>query len=117
VGVNIWNSYMLICIEGSVESYFDLVMGIERDTTALRKYIIWQESDLNRIPFLDNTISEDVKPNRILEKEFEGNNDVKDLINSVQELTLQSGGKVPRNRLRETLKKTIKETKNEDTEG
>lgn len=106
-GINIWNSYMLICTEGSSESYIDLVLKVERDTTALRKYVIWQESDINRIPFLDNTISENVKPKKILENEYQGTGEVKEIVDLVQELTLQSGGKISRNRLKEMLEKKV----------
>lgn len=106
-GINIWNSYMLICPGGLSESYVDLILKVEKDTTALRKYVICNESDINRIPFLDNTISENVKPKKILENEYQGTEEVKELVNLVQDLTLQLGGKISPKKLRDTLGKKI----------
>lgn len=48
---NVWNTYLLICSNEELEK--GMVYEIERDTAALRKYVIRNESDLNRIPFLD----------------------------------------------------------------
>ncbi|WP_211656158.1 ABC-three component system middle component 1 [Planococcus alpniumensis] len=111
-GINIWNSYMLICPEESIEKNVDLILTVEKDTTALRKYVIYSETDINRIPFLDDTISENVKPKKILEDEYQGSENVKELVILVQELTLQFGGKVSYKKLRETLgKKILKEAR------
>lgn len=55
-GVNICNTYLFFCI-GEHTDYETFFM-IERDTTALRKYVIRNEMDLNRIPFLDILIEE-----------------------------------------------------------
>lgn len=108
--VNIWNSYMLICPEKSSESHIDLVMKVEKDTIALRKYLIWEESDINRIPFLDSTDSESVKPKRILNEEYKDLEEINELVNFVQELTLQEGGKIAPKRLRDILEtKLLKE--------
>jgi hypothetical protein len=56
--VNICNTYLFFCI-GERTDYETFFM-IERDTTALRKYVIRNEMDLNRIPFLD-ILTEDSK--------------------------------------------------------
>lgn len=48
---NVWNTYFLICTNEELEK--EMVYVIERDTAALRKYVIQNENDLNRIPFLD----------------------------------------------------------------
>lgn len=108
--VNIWNSYMLICFEKSDKPYIDLVMKIEKDTTAIRKYLICEESDLDRVPFLDNTDSESVKPKKILTEESKNLGDIKELVNLIQELTFQEGGKIAPKKLRSILEtKYLKE--------
>ena len=50
--VNISNTYLLFCITKSID--YETFFMIERDTNALRKYVIRNEMDLNRIIFLDN---------------------------------------------------------------
>jgi hypothetical protein len=50
--INIYNVYLLFCIDFNIE--YETFFMIERDTKALRKYVIRKETDLNRIPFLDN---------------------------------------------------------------
>lgn len=116
--VNIWNSYMLIFLQEESDSYIDLVLNVEKDTTALRKYVICKESDINRIPFLDDTISEVVKPKSILESEYQGAKEIKELINLVQTLTLETGGKIPRNKLKEMLgNKVLRSDNHEDKKG
>lgn len=52
--VNINNTYLLFCINEKID--YETFFKIERDTIALRKYVIRNEKDLNRIPFLDNLI-------------------------------------------------------------
>lgn len=52
--VNINNTYLLFCTNEKVD--YETFFKIERDTSALRKYVIRNEKDLNRIPFLDNLI-------------------------------------------------------------
>lgn len=52
--VNINNTYLLFCISGEIN--YETFYMIERDTRAFRKYVIRNEMDLNRIPFLDNLI-------------------------------------------------------------
>lgn len=101
--VNIWNSYMLFCPGKSDESYIDLAMKVEKDTTALRKYLIIEESDINRIPFLDNTNSESVKPKKILDEEVKKMGEVQELVNYVKELTLKEGGKISAKKLKSKL--------------
>ncbi|WP_144499216.1 ABC-three component system middle component 1 [Bacillus sp. FDAARGOS_235] len=49
--MNAWNAYYLICIDNEVE--FDDVYIIERNTRGLRKYVIREIFDLDRIPFLN----------------------------------------------------------------
>lgn len=48
---NVWNTYLLFCIDNEID--FETNYKIERDTRALRKYAICNESDLDRVPFLD----------------------------------------------------------------
>lgn len=50
--INVWNSYYILCSDEEIVQN-DLFI-IERDSIGLRKYVIKQENDLNRIPFLDN---------------------------------------------------------------
>lgn len=50
--VNINNTYLIFCT--SINMDYETFFMIERDTRALRKYVIRNEKDLNRIPFLDN---------------------------------------------------------------
>lgn len=49
---NVWNTYYILCCNHDVED--DTVFFIERDATALRKYLVRTTSDLDRIPFLDS---------------------------------------------------------------
>lgn len=53
--VNISNTYLLFCIMKELD--YETFFMIERDTKALRKYVIRNEMDLNRIPFLDDLMN------------------------------------------------------------
>jgi hypothetical protein len=55
--INIYNVYLLFCIDFKID--YETFFMIERDTKALRKYVVRKETDLNRIPFLDN-LTEDL---------------------------------------------------------
>lgn len=68
--VNINNTYLLFCINEKIN--YETFFMIERDTRALRKYVIRNEKDLNRIPFLDNLI-ENAKGSINVKKEQEDN--------------------------------------------
>lgn len=107
--INIWNSYILICPKASGKVYTELVMKVEKDTTALRKYLIYEEKDVNRIPFLDNTDSESVKPKRISDEGYQGIEEIRVLVNLVQELTLQEGGKISPKKLKNMLEENFLE--------
>ena len=50
--ININNTYLLFCYENHID--YETFFMIERDTQGLRKYVIRDYMDLNRIPFLDN---------------------------------------------------------------
>ncbi|MED2013036.1 ABC-three component system middle component 1 [Bacillus wiedmannii] len=54
---NIYNSYLIICVDKEMD--YEKFYMIERNNIVLRKYVVRDESDLNRIPFLDNTIDGD----------------------------------------------------------
>lgn len=74
IGENIFNSYLILCADENLD-YENFYM-IERNNIALRKYVVRYESDLNRIPFLDNI--EDLKEdNTNTLKENEYNDEVK----------------------------------------
>jgi len=64
--LNVNNTYLLFCINEEID--YETFYLIERDTRALRKYVIRNERDLNRIPFLDN-IKENENANINIEKE------------------------------------------------
>lgn len=49
---NVWNSYFLICVDESASKDFTYL--IEKDKKGLRKYVIKNQKDFDRIPFLDN---------------------------------------------------------------
>ncbi|WP_340397437.1 ABC-three component system middle component 1 [Paenibacillus sp. FSL E2-0202] len=51
--LNAWNSYLIISSEEPMS--FSEVFMIERNAEALRKYVVQNDNDLLRIPFLDNT--------------------------------------------------------------
>ncbi|MCP1307683.1 ABC-three component system middle component 1 [Paenibacillus tyrfis] len=55
--VNAWNAYYLICEAGNNPISEETVYSIEREPTALRKYVIRSALDLQRVPFLDPTQS------------------------------------------------------------
>ncbi len=67
--ININNSYLLLCFDFKID--YETFFVIERDTKALRKYVIVNENDLNRIPFLDNLNEE--KEGLIIEYNAEEN--------------------------------------------
>lgn len=52
--VNAWNTYYILC-KGKREIQDQDLFFIERDPVGIRKYVIREEKDLNRISFLDNT--------------------------------------------------------------
>jgi hypothetical protein len=69
--VNICNTYLLICTDKPID--YETFFVIERDTTALRKYVIRNEKDLNRIPFLDD-VTDDEANNEEEIKEHQNEN-------------------------------------------
>lgn len=106
-GVNIWNSYMLACLNSSSDSYLELVMKVEKDTTAIRKYIIQQEKDLDRIPFLDNTRSEVVEPGLILnENSFNDLGNIQEIVDYIRKYTFEEGGKLTSNKVKKIIEKS-----------
>ncbi|XQY92381.1 ABC-three component system middle component 1 [Metabacillus sp. HB246100] len=50
--INAWNTYMLISFEDKID--FQSHFLIERSSKSMRRYVISNESDFNRIPFLDS---------------------------------------------------------------
>lgn len=71
--LNINNTYLLFCINEEID--YETFFLIERDTRSLRKYVIRNEKDLNRIPFLDNIkVNENVNINIEKEKGEEEDN-------------------------------------------
>ncbi|WP_336637727.1 ABC-three component system middle component 1 [Lysinibacillus fusiformis] len=106
-GVNIWNSYMIACLNSFSTSYLELVMKVEKDTTAIRKYIIQQEQDLDRIPFLDNTRSEMVEPGLILhEKAFLELGNIQEIVDFIRKHTFEEGGKLTSSKVKKVLEKS-----------
>ncbi|SCN02046.1 Protein of unknown function [Bacillus wiedmannii] len=106
---NIWNSYMLVCLNTSFDSYIELVMKVEKDTTAIRKYLINEEKDLNRIPFLDNTRSKIVEPkNWFNEKTFSELGDIQEIIDYIRKLTFEDGGKLTPKEAKKLLEQKYK---------
>ncbi|PYE89493.1 ABC-three component system middle component 1 [Bacillus sp. 196mf] len=53
VQINVWNTYYILCADEQIVDNENLFF-IERDSTGLRKYVVKEEEDINRIPFLDN---------------------------------------------------------------
>lgn len=51
-GLNAWNSYMLITTDYEITHEEQFM--IERDSKSIRRYVIRDESDFLRIPFLDD---------------------------------------------------------------
>jgi len=54
---NIYNTYLVLCTSEEID--FETFYMIERNTIALRKYVIRNADDLNRIPFLDDLSGDD----------------------------------------------------------
>ncbi|WP_100404124.1 ABC-three component system middle component 1 [Bacillus sp. FJAT-42315] len=79
---NIYNSYLILCTDEEI-SYEKFFM-IERNNIALRKYVVRDEKDLNRIPFLDNTVDKNGKNPANL-KETEYNEEVKVLFSLLKQ--------------------------------
>ncbi|QWS48360.1 hypothetical protein KPG64_29050 (plasmid) [Bacillus thuringiensis] len=48
-GKNIYNSYLIICADKEMD--YEKFYMIERNNIVLRKYVVRDENDLNRIPF------------------------------------------------------------------
>lgn len=74
---NLFNTYLLICIDMEELDYETFFM-IERDTSSLRKYVIRNEMDLNRIPFLDG-IKGDQISNLKTQSDIELDDDLKSI--------------------------------------
>lgn len=109
---NIWNSYVLVCLNTSYESYIDLVMKVEKDTTALRKYVIYNENDLKRIPFLDDTCSENLKIRNIFEDiEFDNLESIQEIVDYTKQISLVEGRKLTSNLSKEYLSKILDEVR------
>ncbi|WP_016839181.1 ABC-three component system middle component 1 [Ureibacillus thermosphaericus] len=53
---NIYNTYLILCTDEDID--YEKFFMIERNNIGLRKYVVRDENDLNRIPFLDNTVDE-----------------------------------------------------------
>ncbi|MCU4804542.1 hypothetical protein OCF14_08870 [Bacillus cereus] len=109
---NIWNSYMLVCLNTSFDSYIELVMKVEKDTTAIRKYLVNEEKDLDRIPFLDNTRSKIVEPKKWFDKEtFSELGDIQEIVDYIRKFTFEDGEKLTpkkaKNLLEEKYKKEL----------
>lgn len=67
---NIYNTYLIICIDEEIE--YEKFFMIERNNIALRKYVIRDEKDLIRIPFLDNITDEtENNPKNLNDIEFD----------------------------------------------
>ncbi|MGU3397251.1 ABC-three component system middle component 1 [Priestia sp. D51] len=52
--INIWNAYLFFCVSENIN--YETFFMVERDTKSLRKYVIRNDLDLDRIPFIDNHI-------------------------------------------------------------
>jgi len=55
--INIWNTYYLICTTDSIPIDNDDIVSIEREARGFRKYVVRFLEDLQRIPFLDESES------------------------------------------------------------
>ncbi|MBZ6489535.1 ABC-three component system middle component 1 [Priestia aryabhattai] len=103
--VNIWNCYMLACLSPLSISYMELIMKVEKDTTAIRKYIIQQEKDLDRVPFLDNTGSENARPELPFHKDsFTELGNIQEIVDFVHEYTFEKGEKLTSHKVNKVLK-------------
>ncbi|AJH72351.1 hypothetical protein DJ86_1878 [Bacillus cereus ATCC 4342] len=66
---NIYNSYLIICVDKEMD--YEKFYMIERNNIVLRKYVVRDKNDLNRIPFLDNTVDGDGdNPETLQETEY-----------------------------------------------
>ncbi|WP_312420993.1 ABC-three component system middle component 1 [Anaerospora hongkongensis] len=76
---NVWNTYLVICIDCEFDN--DDIYLTERDTRAIRKYVIKCEQDLNRIPYLDH-IKDEKTPNpiKIINDKDSDNQIIKELV-------------------------------------
>lgn len=79
--LNINNTYLMLCT--NIDLDYETFFIIERDTKALRKYLIRNEKDLNRIPFLDNSKGSS-KKNIVLKKEIEDNTYLNKIFNFIE---------------------------------
>ena len=78
--INIWNTYLLLCVKNGVKLEQENEYLIERNQKGFRKYVIMSKDDLKRIPFLDSSELDifDVKQKKITESKL-GNIGVKSI--------------------------------------
>jgi len=87
--INAWNTYLLISFDEEIE-FTDLFV-IERSSKSMRRYVIRNEKDFNRIPFLDN-IDVISNPFEITSQTTVGNDkQIKRIINFFQENSGENG--------------------------
>lgn len=79
---NIFNSYLILCTDEEIN--YEKFFMIERNNIALRKYVVRDENDLNRIPFLDNTVDKNGGNSENL-RETEYNEEVKVLFSLLKQ--------------------------------
>lgn len=98
---NIWNTYLLFCIPNEVDA--ETNYEIERNTIAIRKYVICNEADLNRVPFLDEF--KEVKKINKSDKELEETNEYIKVIIDFLKVNLGHQNKLDKNQIDEVTKK------------
>lgn len=87
--INAWNTYLLISFEREID--FNDLFVIERSSSSMRRYVITNEIDFNRIPFLDN-IEVITNPFKITSQTTVGNDEqIKKIIGFFQK---HNGGNV-----------------------
>lgn len=82
--INVWNSYMIICI--NIKEIDKDIMLIERDSKYLRKYVVIDDLDFERIYFLNkNDKSDSFKEKNKKESDINLSTDIEYIISKMRD--------------------------------
>lgn len=83
--MNVWNTYYLICADDEHVIDEDTIYSIEREATALRKFVIRSFEDTTRIPFLDTYQENTDEIMDLSSYVFKGYEEISELIDCIKQ--------------------------------
>ncbi|MBU8852751.1 ABC-three component system middle component 1 [Priestia megaterium] len=104
--INVWNTYYVLCADEEVIDV-EYLFFVEREPSGLRKYVINEVEDLNRIPFLDNQpVNKFSNPIQMEDNIPENNTTIKSLFDFIKE---NNGTEmiIPENRIDEAIDRLL----------